>query len=114
MRQVTSFTFPFGAPDDYGLNLVTQQDTLTTPLNATLTHAGRAVFPYLNASNPVTFKGAWVYLATKRDAYVTPLLTTASGHVIASTRTYPDGRENLAVTAANNPSCSTRSCSRTG
>ena len=103
VRQVTSFTFPFGAPDDYGLNLVTQQDTLTTPLTATLSSAGRAVFPYLHATNPVTFKGAWVYLATKRDANVTPLLTTPSGHVIASTRTYTDGRENLAVTAANNP-----------
>jgi hypothetical protein len=103
VRQVTSFTFPFGAPDDYGLNLVTQQDTLTTPLTATLSTAGRAVFPYLHATNPVTFKGAWVYLATKRDANVTPLLTTSNGYVIASTRTYTDGRENLAVTAANNP-----------
>jgi hypothetical protein len=103
VRQVTSFTFPFGLPDDYGLNLATFQDTLQTPLDAGLTDAGKAVFPYLNASSPVTFKGAWVYLATKRDASVTPLLTTASGYVIASTKTYPDGRENLAVTAANNP-----------
>jgi hypothetical protein len=61
------------------------------------------VFSYLNTSSPITFKGAWVYLATKRDASVTPLITTSDGYVIASTNTYPDGRENLAVTAANNP-----------
>ena len=34
---------------------------------------------------------------------MTPLITTSDGYVIASTNTYPDGRENLAVTAANNP-----------
>jgi hypothetical protein len=103
VRQVTSFTFPYGAPDDYGLDLVTHQDTLTTPLQANLTAAGRSVFPYLNASNPVTFTGAWVYLATQRDSSVTPLITTSNGYVIASTDSYADGRENLAVTAANNP-----------
>ncbi|MCW2976137.1 MAG: hypothetical protein JWM06_1418 [Actinomycetia bacterium] len=103
VRQVTSFTFPYGLPDDYGLNLATYQDTLQTPLQATLTDAGKTVFPFLNPSTPITFKGAWVYLATKRDASVTPLVQTSDGYVIASTNTYPDGRENLAVTAANNP-----------
>ena len=103
VRQVTSFTFPYGAPDDYGLNLQTYQDTLATPLDTTLTDAGKSVFSYLNTASPITFKGAWVYLATKRDATVTPLITTSDGYVIASTNTYPDGRENLAVTAANNP-----------
>jgi hypothetical protein len=103
VRQVTSYTFPYGLPDDYGLNLQSSQDTLATPLEASLTDAGRNVFSYLNTSSPITFKGAWVYLATQRDASVTPLITTADGMVIASTNTYPDGRENLAVTAANNP-----------
>lgn len=103
VRQVTSFTFPYGLPDDYGLNLDTYQDTLATPLEASLTDAGKSVFPYLNTASPITFKGAWVYLATKRDASVTPLLTTANGYVVASTNSYSDGRENLAVTAANNP-----------
>jgi hypothetical protein len=103
VRQVTSFTFPYGLPDDYGLNLQTYQDTLATPLQASLTDAGKNVFSYLNTASPITFKGAWVYLATQRDASVTPLLTTSDGYVIASTNSYPDGRENLAVTAANNP-----------
>lgn len=103
VRQVTSYTFPFGLPDDYGLALVDSQDTLTMPLATNLTDAGKAIFPYLNTANPITVTGAWAYLATKRDATVTPLITTANGYVIASTNTYPDGRENLAVTVANNP-----------
>jgi hypothetical protein len=106
VRQVTSYTFPYGAPDDYGLNLVTYQDTLATPLTSNLTTAGAGVFSYLNASNPITFTGAWAYLATQRDASVTPLITANVGgttYVLASTDTYADGRQNLAVTVANNP-----------
>ncbi len=104
VRQVTSYTYPAGPPDTYGLSLVGFQDTTSAPLAATLTDAGRAVFPYLNAATPVTFKNAWVYLATVANpAATTPLLVTPGGHAIASVTRYPDGRENLAVTAANNP-----------
>ncbi len=113
IRQVTSYTFPYGYPDNYGLSLVTYQDTTTAPLQATLTAAGRQVFPYLNAANPITIRNAWTYLAmvcvgpicgcTSSCPTVTPLLTTASGYVIASVANYPDGRQNLTVTAANNP-----------
>ncbi|MFN8474395.1 MAG: hypothetical protein U0822_19535 [Anaerolineae bacterium] len=113
IRQVTSYTDPYGYPDSYGLSLVTYQDTTTAPLQATLTAAGQLVFPYLNAANPVTINNAWVYLANVCTTgscscgascpIVTPLLTTSDGYVIASTASYPDGRENLAVTAANNP-----------
>jgi hypothetical protein len=104
IRQVTSYTYPGGPPDSYGLSLVGVQDTTSAPLAATLTEAGRAVFPYLNATTPVTFRNAWVYLATVvNPAVTTPLLVTTGGHAIASVTRYPDGRENLAVTAANNP-----------
>ncbi len=103
VRQLTSYTYPAGPPDSYGLNLVGVQDTTSTPLAATLTDAGRGVFPYLNAASPVSFRNAWVYLATVADpAVTTPLLVSPAGHAIASVTRYPDGRENLAVTAANN------------
>ncbi len=102
IRQVTSYTYPEGLPDDYGLDLVGFQDTSATPLEATLTPAGQAVFSYMRPA-PVTFRHAWVYLATVEDPQVTtPLLVTSGGHTIASVTRYPDGRENLAVTAANN------------
>ena len=49
VRQVTSYTAPFGWPETLGLSApVATIDTTTTPLNATLTTAGRAAFPYLN------------------------------------------------------------------
>jgi hypothetical protein len=103
VRQVTSYTYPAGPPDSYGLNLVGVQDTTSTPLSATLTEAGRGVFSYLNAASPVTFRNAWVYLASVADPQrTTPLLVSPGGHAIASITRYDDGRENLAVTAANN------------
>ena len=103
IRQVTSYTYPGGFPDSYGLNIVTYQDTLTSPLQATLTASGKQVFSDLNPNSPVTFEGAWVYLATVANpAVTTPLITTPQGYAIASITTYPDGRQNLAVTAANN------------
>ena len=104
VRQITSYTAPFGYPDTYGLNLVTYQDTLVTPLTATLTTAGQEVYSYLRPTTPITFTGAWVYLATViSPAQTTPLLVTADGYAIASINQYADGRENLAITAANNP-----------
>ena len=36
-------------------------------------------------------------------AVTTPLLVTSNGRAISSITTYPDGRQNLTVTAANNP-----------
>jgi hypothetical protein len=104
VRQLTSYTDPVGWPDTYGLNLVTYQDTTTTALQASLTAAGQTIFPYLQATSPVTFHNSWVYLATVADPTVTtPLLQTSNGYAIASIHTYSDGRQNLAVTAANNP-----------
>jgi hypothetical protein len=103
IRQVTSYTYPEGLPDDYGLDLVTYQDTSITPLEATLTPAGQSLFSYLRPAAPITFRHAWVYLATVEDpAVTTPLIVTPGGHAIASITRYPDGRQNLAVTAANN------------
>ncbi|MFN8466041.1 MAG: hypothetical protein U0X20_10840 [Caldilineaceae bacterium] len=104
VRQVTSYTVPGSSPDSYGLTYVNYQDTTSLPLTATFTNAGKQVYADLNTSNPVTFKGAWVYLGTVIDPNVTtPLLTTPEGYAIASITKYPDGRENLAITAGNNP-----------
>lgn len=105
IRQVTSYTAPYGYPDAYGLNYsVNYVDTTSAPLSATLTAAGQSVFGDLNPTGPVVFKNAWVYLSTViSPAVTTPLLVTNDGYAIASITTYPDGRQNLAVTAANAP-----------
>ncbi len=104
IRQVTSYTLPAGPPDNYGLQYVGYVDTTTSPLQANLTADGQQLFSYLNQSNPVTFRNAWVYLGRVVSPTVTtPLLVTSDGYAIASITQYPDGRQNLTVTAANNP-----------
>ncbi|MEX1019835.1 MAG: hypothetical protein WDZ49_09265 [Litorilinea sp.] len=107
VRQVTSYTYPTGWPETYGLIIDPDQeyvDTTTTPLVATLTDAGKDIYPYLNTATPITFMNAWVYLANVIDpAVTTPLLVTGEGHAIASIHNYGNGRENLTITAANNP-----------
>ncbi len=104
VRQVTSYTLPGSLPDSYGLNYVTYQDTTNQPLTATFTDAGKQVYADLNTGTPVTFSNAWVYLGTVVNSAVTkPLLTTPEGYAIASITTYSDGRQNLAITASNNP-----------
>lgn len=105
IRQVTSYTAPYGYPDAYGLNYsVDYVDTTSAPLSATLTAAGQTVFGDLNPTSPVVFKNAWVYLSTViSPAVTTPLLVSPEGYAIASITKYPDGRENLTVTAANAP-----------
>lgn len=104
IRQVTAYTFPYGPPDNYGLNLIAYTDTASQPLQTNLTAEGERVFPYLNPNNPITIRHAWTYLAKViSDAETTPLITTSDGYAIASVHRYQDGRENLTVTAANSP-----------
>jgi len=101
VREVSWYVFP-GA--DQGLNPATVgQDTGASPINATLTSAGQAAFPYLMTSATVPITLAWTYLTTAADPSVTPLLTDSAGHALMSSRLGPDGRETLAMTFDSNP-----------
>ena len=110
VRQVTSYTFPYGFPDTYGLTDPTYAyvDTTNSPLQASLTTAGKQAFSYLNTNSKITIQYAWNYLATvnpSEAANVTPLLTApynGKTYTIAAVKKYSDGRENLAITADNN------------
>ena len=99
IRQVTWYTFPSPA---YGFNWGTAVDTTSQPVDGSFTPDGAAVFPYLNTSNPLTLRNAYAYLALPLDAGTTPLLVDAAGHALAAVRTFPDGRENLALTFDSN------------
>ncbi len=109
IRQVTFNTTGFG-PEPLGLEWpnwddttrrLNWQQTATTPIKATLA-AGQQYFSYLNASYEVPFGNADVVLAKPVTAM--PLFTTPDGYALVSTYTNPsDGRENLAITADNNP-----------
>jgi hypothetical protein len=103
VRQVTLYTYPGGAPDNYGLIEIAAADTNSNPIQATLTAAGQQLFGYLNAANPISIKSAWTYLATPvSSTNPVPLLTTANGYAIVSIYAYPDGRENLTITTDGN------------
>jgi hypothetical protein len=104
VRQATLYTYPGGDPDTYGLNYHSGVDTTTAPQQANVTAAGKAVFSYLNTSNPITISNAWTYLATPASSTnPVPLLQSSQGFAIASIYNYPDGRSNLAITADGNP-----------
>ncbi|MCB0064120.1 MAG: hypothetical protein KDE19_18480 [Caldilineaceae bacterium] len=100
VRQVTSYTYPGGWPDTYGL---TDQGYTTEAIEATLTAAGQQVYPYLKPDIRIPIANTWTYLATITDPNVTTPLVTYQGYAIASIHHYADGRENLAVTMGNNP-----------
>ncbi|MEZ4869975.1 MAG: hypothetical protein R3C14_52090 [Caldilineaceae bacterium] len=100
VRQVTSYTYPGGWPDTYGLNYV---NVTTAPVNATLTTAGRQIYPYLKPTLTIPIKNSWTYLATVANPAVTTALVTSGNYAIASITSYTDGRQNLAITTGNNP-----------
>jgi hypothetical protein len=103
VRSVTSYTYPEAA---YGLTYAGYQDTLDSPLTATLTTAGQSVFTNVKAGAAIPLTGAWDYFGTVNDPTVTtPLVTTT-----VNGQTYPvasvtqfTGYQNLAITIANNP-----------
>lgn len=100
VRQVTSYTYPGGWPDSYGLSYV---NVTTAQVNATLTTAGRQIYPYLKPTLTIPIKNSWTYLGTVVNPAVTTALVTSGNYAIASITNYPDGRQNLAVTTGNNP-----------
>ncbi|TMA27365.1 MAG: hypothetical protein E6J78_10190 [Deltaproteobacteria bacterium] len=100
-REISWYVYP-GA--DQGLNPPSSAvDTSKTPINATLTAAGRNVFPYINTANSIPISMAWTYLSTPSDPKVTPLLVDSGNHSLISTRVTADGRETMALTFDSNP-----------
>jgi hypothetical protein len=99
VRTAIGYVFP---TLDYGYGAATGVDTTVTPIAATLTADGRPVFPYLNASNPLTITKAWTYLAPAAGSDTTVLLTDAAAHALALVRHYPDGRQVFSTTFDGN------------
>ena len=102
VRRVSLYTSPnasYGFADkDVGV------DPTTSPISATCTADGKAIFIGTNCANPVLINQGYAYPTTAADSATTPLLADASGNIYAATRTYPDGREALALTFGQAPS----------
>jgi len=104
VRQATLYTYPAGAPDNYGLTPINAVDTSYTPVKGSLTAAGQQLFGYLNPATPVSINNAWTYLVKPiSSGNPVSLLDTTDGYSLASIYTYPDGRQNLAITTDGNP-----------
>jgi hypothetical protein len=98
VRRVALYASPTA---DYGLSPAGEIDPAKTPIITHCSAAGAAVF--LGAScvtAPITIDLGWAYPAAATDAATVPLIVDAAGNVYAATRTYPDGREALALTFA--------------
>ena len=102
VRQASLYTYPGStSPDAYGLGTPSPLWGSGTPVTATLTAAGRQVFPYLNPAATIEFKNTYTYQA--RATTATPLLQDTAGNAIVSVNNYGDGRQNLAITSDGNP-----------
>ena len=99
VRQVTWYTYPTA---NYGFGPATAIDTSASPLSVNFTAAGRTVFSYVNTANALQVKMAWTYLAPPLDTNTTALLSDAQGNALAAVKTFPDGRQNLALTFDSN------------
>ena len=101
VRRVSLYTNPnasYGFVDnDAGV------DPTTSPISATCTAAGKAIFVGTNCSNPVVINQGYAYPTAAADGATVPLLVDAGGNVYAATRKYPDGREALALTFGQAP-----------
>jgi hypothetical protein len=101
VRRVSLYTSPsasYGlADDDVGVN------PGTSPISATCTAAGKALFIGTNCANPVVINQGFAYPSMAVDGATTALLADANGKIYAATRSYPDGRQALALTFGQAP-----------
>ncbi len=100
VRRVSLYTSPSTA---YGLVGKGDIDPTKTPITMTCTSAGATIFVGANCANAIVMTEGYAYPAAATDGATVPLLSDASGNVFAATRSYPDGRQALALTFAQSP-----------
>ena len=102
VRQLSLYTYPSSWPEDYGLR---DAGNASGSADAKLTASGAAVFGDLKSGLSLPIRNAYNYpasLASVAGVTTTPLLTSASGQVLAA-RSDTAGRERIALTFAQNP-----------
>ena len=101
IRQVSLFCPPDASLMDFGLEVREFVNTNITPLQLSLTDAGREIFWYLNQSSPIVVRSVAAFLAHARDDSVVPLLVTPAGQIGAALCYNRDGCEQLVLTMAH-------------
>lgn len=98
VRQATWYTYPNA---DLGYGSITYSGP--AEIKGTLTAAGHSsVFKYMNLSASVAITNSYTYLAKTVTTDTIPILVDQSGNALVSIHTYPDGRENIAMTFDSN------------
>ncbi|WP_309569905.1 hypothetical protein [Deinococcus sp.] len=103
VRQLALYTYPGSSPEDYGIRPAGTESATNT---AQVTTAGQQVFGDLKPGKSMPITYAWNYPAATvavAGLTTTPLLTDATGAVLAVQSNTSDGRERLALTMAHNP-----------
>lgn len=108
VRVVSYYTYP---DPQWGLQAGDQGGSYsqTNPLNVSVTTAGAAVFPYLNAANPIPVgqdaSNIWAYRALPIAGAneTTTSILSAGSYTVGVTHTTADGRETMALTMDNYP-----------
>ena len=102
VRQLSLYTYPGSYPEDYGLR---DAGAASGSADVRLAAGASSVFTDIKAGSTLPIRYAYNYPATVTPVAgmtTTPLLTDASGRVLAATSTTA-GRERLALTFAQNP-----------
>lgn len=103
VRQLSMYLYPSTWPEDYGL-----RDAGIPSSSATVSPTAAATASVLTDLKPtasIAITNAYNYPSTVTavpGVTTTPLLTDASGNILAATSTTADGRERLALTFAQN------------
>jgi hypothetical protein len=102
VRQATLFASYGTFPEDYCLRAGTEGGVGDTPLNASLTTAGRALFNDLKPTVAIPITQSYVYRDTLAAGCSGQSILTAGSSVLGVQTTSTDGRERVALTFSSN------------
>lgn len=102
VRQATLYASYGAWPEDYCLRAGSEGTVGDTPLPASLTPRGAAVFDYLNSSATVPIVQSYVYQDTLESGCDAEPVLTAGDRVLGVRTVSTDGRQRLALTFTSN------------
>jgi hypothetical protein len=102
VRQASLYTSYGTWPEDYCLRPVGEGGVGDTPLNASLTTAGAAVFDYLKPTAQIPITQSYVYRTALADDCAADPVLAAGDDVLGVRTTAADGRERIALTFTSN------------